>query len=138
MDFIIACVFVLLFIVIALVLLAVFQIRMAGIKIKDFYGFIQANQMLDKLYAFSKRYQAMSPQEQVIFLSEAEKVFEAFDKIPDMVWEDEYRKYSQVVDTYRNIRLARWNVQNTSNNKWEITYNTIYVIFCFKGVLNEN
>ena len=93
MDFIIACVFILIFIAVALVLLAVFQIRMAGIKIKDFYGFIQANQMLDKLYAFSKRYQAMSPQEQVIFLSEAEKVFEAFDKIPDMVWEDEYRKY---------------------------------------------
>ena len=89
----------------------------AGIKVKDFWSFIQANQMLDKLYVFSKRYEAMSPQEQIIFLSEAEKVFAAFDKIPDMVWEDEYRKYSQVVDAYKSIRLARWNVQNTSNNK---------------------
>ena len=73
MDFIIACVFVLLFIVIALVLLAVFQIRMAGIKIKDFYGFIQANQMLDKLARFARRYENMSPQEQIIYLKEAEK-----------------------------------------------------------------
>ena len=131
-------VYILVFIIFGLIAFSVLQLKLAGIKVKDFWSFIQANQMLDKLYAFSKRYQAMSPQEQVIFLSEAEKVFEAFDKIPDMVWEDEYRKYSQVVDTYRNIRLARWNVQNTSNNKWEITYNTIYVIFCFKGVLNEN
>ena len=51
------------------------------------------------------------------FLSEAEKVFDAFDKIPDMVWEDEYRKYSQVLDAYKNIRLSRWNTQNSSNNK---------------------
>ena len=131
-------IYILLFVIFGLIAFSVLQLKLAGIKVKDFWSFIQANQMLDKLYAFSKRYQAMSPQEQVIFLSEAEKVFEAFDKIPDMVWEDEYRKYSQVVDTYRNIRLARWNVQNTSNNKWEITYNTIYVIFCFKGVLNEN
>lgn len=43
----------------------------------------------------------MSPQEQIIFLSEAEKVFDAFDKIPDMVWEDEYRKYSNVLETYK-------------------------------------
>ena len=40
MDFIITCVFLLIFIVFALIALAVFQIRMAGIKIKDFWGFI--------------------------------------------------------------------------------------------------
>ena len=110
-------VYILVFIIFGLVAFSVLQLKLAGIKVKDFWSFIQANQMLDKLYAFSKRYEAMSPQEQIIFLSEAEKVFEAFDKIPDMVWEDEYRKYSQVVDTYKSIRLARWNVQNTSNNK---------------------
>ena len=110
-------IYILVFIIFGLIAFSVLQLKLAGIKVKDFWSFIQANQMLDKLYAFSKKYQAMSPQEQVIFLSEAEKVFEAFDKIPDMVWEDEYRKYSQVVDTYRNIRLSRWNVQNTSNNK---------------------
>ena len=66
MDLIIACVFVLVFIAVSLVLLAIFQIRMAGIKIKDFYGFIQANQMLDKLARFARRYENMSPQEQHI------------------------------------------------------------------------
>ena len=81
------------FLVFALVGSAILQIRMAGIKIKDFWGFIQANQMLDKLYRFSKRYKLMSPQEQIIFLAEAEKVFDAYDKIPSIVWEDEYRKY---------------------------------------------
>ena len=108
MDFIIACVFVLLFIVIALVLLAVFQIRMAGIKIKDFYGFIQAKQMLDKLARFARRYENMSPQEQVIYLKEAEKIFEAYDKIPSVIWEDQYREYQKVLDAYKNIRVLRW------------------------------
>ena len=59
----------------------------------------------------------MTPQEQIVFLSEAEKVFAAFDKIPDMVWEDEYRKYSQVVDAYKNIRVERWSNRNVVNKR---------------------
>lgn len=55
----------------------------------------------------------MSPQEQVIFLAEAEKVFEAYDKIPSMVWEDEYRKYADVLEAYKNIKVLRW----TQNEK---------------------
>ena len=110
-------VYILIVIIFGLIAFSILQLKLAGIKVKDFWSFIQANQMLDKLYAFSKRYQAMSPQEQIIFLSEAEKVFDAFDKIPDMVWEDEYRKYSQVVEAYKNIRLSRWNTQNIGNNK---------------------
>lgn len=53
---------------------AVFQIKSAGMKVKDFWTFIKANQTLDKLYAFSKRYEKLSPQEQIIFLAEAEEV----------------------------------------------------------------
>ncbi len=113
---VIVLIYLLILIIFALIAFSVFQLKLAGIKVKDFWGFIQANEMLDKLYVFSKKYKLMSPQEQIIFLSEAEKVFSAFDKIPNMVWEDEYRKYSQVVDTYKNIRVARWNQQNTSNN----------------------
>ncbi|MGN1269489.1 MAG: hypothetical protein ACI4UU_01280 [Clostridia bacterium] len=107
----------LLFIIFALIATAVLQIRMAGIKIKDFWGFIQANDMLDKLYKFSKKYKLMSPQEQIIFLSEAEKVFEAYDKIPSIVWEDEYRKYAEVLQAYQNIRVTRWSEQNNTNIK---------------------
>ena len=107
-----AIVYILIFIIFGLVLCSIMQIRMAGIKIKDFWEFIQANQLLDKLYVFSKRCNMMSPQEQIIFLSEAEKVFSAFDKIPNIIWEEEYRKYSEVLDTYKNIRVERWNKQN--------------------------
>ena len=77
-------------------------------NVKDFWSFIQANQTLDKLYAFSKKYQNLSPQEQVIFLSEAEKVFSAFDKVPNMLWEEEYQKYMQVLNTYKDIKVLRW------------------------------
>ena len=102
-------IYILIFIIFALIAYAVMQLKLFGIKIKDFWTFIDANQMLDKLYIFSKKCNTMSPQEQVIFLSEAEKVFSAFDKIPDMIWEDEYRKYSDVLEAYRNIRVNRWN-----------------------------
>ena len=110
-------IYVLLLIIFGLIAFSVLQLKLAGIKVKDFWSFIQANQMLDKLYIFSKKYQKMSPQEQIIFLSEAEKVFEAFDKIPNMIWEDEYRKYSQILDTYKNIKVSRWSAQNNGNNK---------------------
>lgn len=105
----VAIIYILLLIIVGLVAFSVMQLRLAGIRVKDFWGFIQANQMLDKLYIFSKRCSGMSPQEQVIFLSEAEKVFDAFDKIPEMIWEDEYRKYSDVLEAYKNVRMNRWN-----------------------------
>lgn len=108
MEFI-TIVYLLVFVIFVLIAIAVMQIRMAGIKIKDFASFIQANEVLDKLYNFSKRYKTLSPQEQIIFLAEAEKVFAAYDKIPSMVWEDEYRKYSEVLQTYQSIRMMRWN-----------------------------
>ena len=50
----------------------------------------------------------MSTQEQIIFLMEAEKVFEAFDKVPQMIWEEEYEKYSDVGNTYKDIKVLRW------------------------------
>ena len=110
-----AIIYLLVFAIFALAAMLVLQIRMAGIKIKDFASFIQANEMLDKLYKFSKRYGVMSPQEQIIFLSEAEKVFAAYDKIPTIVWEDEYRKYSEVLQAYQNIRMLRWNESKDEN-----------------------
>ena len=110
-------IYILLLIIFGLVAFSILQLKLAGIKVKDFWSFIQANQMLDKLYVFSKKCETMSAQEQIIFLSEAEKVFDAFDKIPDMIWEEEYRKYSQVLDAYKNIRVSRWSDDNVSNNK---------------------
>lgn len=101
--------YIMIFIVFALAAVAVFQIRLAGIKVKDFWQFIEANQLLDKLYAFSKKYQSLTPQEQVLFLSEAEKIFNAFDKVPNVLWEEEYQKYMLVLDKYKDIRVLRWN-----------------------------
>ena len=44
----------LIFIIISLIIFAVMQIRSAGMKIKDFVDFIQANQVLDSLYEVTK------------------------------------------------------------------------------------
>lgn len=99
---------ILIFIIITLIMVAIMQINMAGIEVKDFWSFIKANEELDKLYIFSKKYNKMSPQEKIIFLQETEKMSNAFEKIPSIIWEDEYSKYRDVMDTYRDIKVDRW------------------------------
>mgnify|MGYP000041801656 FL=1 len=101
-------IYILVFLMFALVLYAVMQIKLLGMKVKDFWDFIEANQMLDKLYRFARQYQSMSPQEQVIYLAEAEKIFTAFDKVPEALWDEEYEKYKQVLKKYNDIKMFRW------------------------------
>ena len=104
----ITIILILIFIIFTLIVFAIIQLQMAGIPVKDFWSFIDANQELDKLYAFSKKYEKMSPQEQIIFLRAAEKMSDAFDKVPSMLWEDDYGKYKDIMDIYRKIRVSRW------------------------------
>ena len=107
-------IYILIFIIFALIAYAVMQLKLFGIKIKDFWTFIDANQMLYKLYKFAMQYENMSPQEQVIYLSEAEKIFNAFDKVPDALWEEEYDKYKEVLNKYKDIKMFRWAETNHS------------------------
>ena len=104
---------ILIFIIITLIMVAIMQINMAGIEVKDFWSFIKANEELDKLYLFSKKYNKMSPQEKIIFLQETEKMSNAFEKIPSIIWEDEYSKYRDVMDTYIDIKVDRWKDSST-------------------------
>lgn len=107
MEFL-AIILVLVFVIIFLFLLAVFQIKMAGIKVNDFWSFIKANDTLDKLAAFSEHYEKLSPQQQIIFLQEAETIFTAFDKIPTALWEEDYQKYMKILSKYQAIKVSRW------------------------------
>lgn len=99
---------ILIFIVISLIAFSIMQLKMAGINIKDFWTFIEANQLLDELYILSKQNGQISAQQQVIFLMEAEKVFDAFDKVPSLLWEEEYQKYREVLNKYKDIKVLRW------------------------------
>lgn len=103
-----AVIYILIFIIFALATYAVMQIKLAGINVKDFWSFIEANQILDKLYEFSQKYKTLNKQQQVVYLMEAEKVFTAFDKIPDIIWEDEFKKYDEVLKKYKEIKMERW------------------------------
>lgn len=102
-------IYILIFAIFALIAYAVMQIKLAGIEVKDFWSFIEANQILDKLYVFSKKYKTLTPQQKVIYLMEAEKVFNAFDKIPNIIWEDEFKKYDEVLKKYKEIKIERWS-----------------------------
>ena len=110
---ILTIIYILLLVIAALVGYTILQIKLYGMNVKDFWTFIKSIQDLDVLYKFSKRYEKMSSQEQIIFLAEAEKMFNAFDKVPSQIWEDEYEKYSQIVDVYRNIKMLRWSGANS-------------------------
>ena len=101
-------IYILIFVIVALAGYAVMQIKLAGMNVKDFWSFIEANQILDKLYEFSQKYKTLNKQQQVVYLMEAEKVFDAFDKIPDIVWEDEFKKYDEVLKKYKEIKMERW------------------------------
>lgn len=102
-------IYILILVIICLVVFSVMQIKTAGMNVRDFAEFIQANQILDDLYEITKRYERMNSNEKVIFLMEAEKVFRAFDKVPNMLWEEEYQKYIKILDIYRDIKVVRWN-----------------------------
>ncbi len=107
MEFL-AVIFILFTVILFLTVLAIAQIKMAGMNVTDFWSFIKANETLDKLYAFSIKYDNLTPQQQIIFMQEADKIFEAFDKVPDALWEEEYQKYMKVLDKYKDIKMLRW------------------------------
>lgn len=111
---ILTIIYILLLIITALVCYTILQIKLYGMNVKDFWTFIKSVQDLDVLYKFSKKYEKMSSQEQVIFLAEAEKMFSILDKVPQQIWEDEYEKYSQVLNVYRNIKINRWSEVNAN------------------------
>lgn len=94
--------------VLFLALLAVAQIKMAGMNVKDFWSFIKANDTLNKLYAFSVKYEQLTPQQQILFLQEADTIFDAFEKVPDALWEEEYAKYMEILNKYKDIKIKRW------------------------------
>ncbi|MBO5349408.1 MAG: hypothetical protein J6A89_06280 [Clostridia bacterium] len=100
--------YLLIFFIIAMIGTICVKIKLSGMNIKDFIDFILAINDLDNLYVFSKKNKEMTEHEKVIFLKEAEKIFSIFEKIPSMIWEDEYAKYEQVLETYKNIRVLRW------------------------------
>ena len=90
--------YILVLVVFALIGYAIMQIKLFGITVKDFWNFIEANQTLDKLYEYSKRFDTLSPQQQILYLREAEAIFDAFDKMPNELWEEEYDKYRTILD----------------------------------------
>ena len=49
-------IYILIFAIFALCGYAVMQIKLAGMNVKDFWSFIEAKQILDKLYEFSQKY----------------------------------------------------------------------------------
>ena len=97
------------FIVISLFAMICLKIKASGMNIKDFFEFVLAINDLDNLYLYSKKKSKMTKSEQTLFLKEAEILFSKFEKVPSIIWEDEYEKYEEVLETYKDIRLLNWS-----------------------------
>ncbi len=110
----------LLTIIIGIVSYMIYNIKMAGMEVNDFWDFIKSVEKLKKLYAFSKIYENLDIQEQIIFIKEAEQVFSSFEKVPTKLWEDEYQKYMKVLNRYQKEKLKHWKI--TQNDK-EVRFN---------------
>lgn len=110
----------LLTIIIGIVSYMIYNIKMAGMEVNDFWDFIKSVEKLKKLYAFSKIYENLDIQEQIIFIKEAEQVFSVFEKVPTKLWEDEYQKYMKVLNRYQKEKLKHWKI--TQNDK-EVRFN---------------
>ena len=110
----------LLTIIIGIVSYMIYNIKMAGMEVNDFWDFIKSVEKLKKLYSFSKIYENLDIQEQIIFIKEAEQVFSAFEKVPTKLWEDEYQKYMKVLNRYQKEKLKHWKI--TQNDK-EVRFN---------------
>jgi len=102
-------IYILVLVIFALVGYAILQIKLFGITVKDFWHFVEANQTLDRLYEYSKKYDKLSKQQQILYLKEAETIFEAFDKMPNELWEEEYDKYFTILEKYKEIKMMRWS-----------------------------
>ena len=107
----------LLTIIIGIVSYMIYNIKMAGMEVNDFWDFIKSVEKLKKLYAFSKIYENLDIQEQIIFIKEAEQVFSAFEKVPTKLWEDEYQKYMKVLNRYQKEKLKYWKVNEKINKQ---------------------
>lgn len=110
---ILTVIYIVLLVITALVGYTIVQIKLCGMNVKDFWNFVKSVQNLESLYKFSEKCEQMNPYEQVIFLTEAEKIFKVFEKIPTQIWEEEYDKYSHVLQTYKNIKMLRWAEANS-------------------------
>lgn len=97
------------FVVISVFAMICLKIKASGMNIRDFFEFVLAINDLDNLYLYSKNKSNMTKSEQNIFLIEAEKLFSKFEKVPSIIWEDEYEKYEKVLETYKDIRLLKWS-----------------------------
>lgn len=105
---ILGIIYIILLALICLTFIVCMKIRMAGMIVKDFIKFILAIDDLDNLYVYSSQNKKMTKNEKTVFLRQAEKVFSIFEKIPSIIWEDEYDKYEKVLQTYRDIRVSIW------------------------------
>lgn len=99
-------------IIVVLILSAISFLNALGIETKDFVSFIKANQKIDDVYKMSKKYNSLTLEERIHFLDESKYIFDSYAKIPDRLWESEYNKYMEILDTYQKAKVDNWKHKN--------------------------
>lgn len=104
--------FIMLFVMGAIIIYIKLQLFSVGLTIGEFLDFVKANEILDNLDRKTQIVKRLNYNEKLSFLMESERVFEVFDKTPNVLWEDLYPKYMNVLETYKEIKMIRWAEAN--------------------------
>lgn len=104
---------IMLFIILGFLIYFKLKVASIGLTMSEFLDFVKANDILENLDEKSKKYEKFNYNEKINFLMESEKVFDIFDKVPNVLWEDLYPKYINVLNTYRDIKMLRWAETNS-------------------------
>lgn len=108
MDGLLASIIIFGIIIIMLLIFAINFLKSMGIEVKDFISFVKADQKLQEIYKLSKEYNALSLEDKIYFLDEAQNIFESFSKMPDRLWENQYNEYMEVLEQYQKIKVDKW------------------------------
>ena len=112
MSVILGVIYIVLFIGTAIAVFYTGIIYTSGLTWKDVFEYIDASSKLYELEIKAKKSDKMSWNQQLLFMQDAEKMFKAYDKMPDVIKSNEYAEYKDIVDAYQRIRCLRWQEQN--------------------------
>lgn len=116
MEIILVVAIVLMIIIGVLAAFTLYNVNQAGMSANTFYNFILANVKLHKLYKFTLKYEKLTREDQLLFINEAKEVFDIYDKVPTLLWEEDYNTYMVVLDRYQKLRQEAWKNKTPLSN----------------------
>lgn len=83
-----------------------------GLTWSSIFKFLNATIKLDELAKQSNYYRNFNKEQRDNFLKDSQEVFDSFEGMPRMLWEEYDVTYSKLIDIYKSIRMLKWQEQS--------------------------